>query len=156
MLEKISAWVFSAGHTRQVDDVADRAILNQMASMVEDLAVRDTPPTPAAVTGKNVDNKQNEKASETVADQTPPVGEEESRVESHPDGDGDPPPRLTAIGGADITKGSGMGGSPEDAGSGEPLVGESSGAPVSSGDNGSEGSAETASTDRAGEREDVR
>lgn len=147
--------MFFAGHARQVDDVADRAILNQMADMMVDLAVQDSPPTPAAVTGKNVDNRLDEKASEPVADQTLLAGGE-SRAKSSPDGDGDPSPGRIAIDRADCIKDSGMGSSPKDASSGEPLMGDSTGDPVSSGDNGSEGSAEIASTDRAEEKEHIR
>lgn len=134
----------------QVDDVADRAVLNQMADMVVDLATPDTPPTPEAVTGRNADAGKDEKTPEPGADQVSPV-DGERQAETRPDGDSYPPPGRTVIDGTDCATASGVDGSenaedsPRDTDNGEPLMGNNGGERVSSGDNETKGPEETAS-----------
>lgn len=147
-----------------MDDVADRAVLNQMAGMVVDLAVPDTPPTPAiapntssstttAVIG-NADAGGDGTTREPAADQTSPVGEGNPAEEPPPAGDGDPSPGRTVI---DGSVSSSADDSPEDASGRESCVGDSG--DRISGDTrseGSEGSEETASGGRAEKKEDTR
>lgn len=70
-------------HALQVDDTADRAVLNQIAHMMVDLAISSTttPPTNSTsgttITG-NTNAKDNENALEPDADATLPVDKETS------------------------------------------------------------------------------
>lgn len=88
-------------HAWQVDDVADRAVLNQIADMVVDLAVPATPPTTSTsapvITG-NIDAEEDENPLEPDADIALPLGKVNAVGSAAPVSKHDPENGKAAIG----------------------------------------------------------